>query len=136
MFQQKNLFGPLRNTRSTGPSSSPSSAFAAKMNAFAPPMRHSSSDLQSPAPSRATPQDEEPEEETRGEWAEALYDYSSQVGHLQSMQSQFIYPFLQEATDLEIKAHQRVLVTERTSDDWCVCCLCFRCRSLHHLHSH
>jgi hypothetical protein len=26
----------------------------------------------------------------------------------------------QEATDLELQAHQRVLVTEKTSDDWYV----------------
>ncbi|ESK93071.1 protein that induces appearance of [Moniliophthora roreri MCA 2997] len=42
-----------------------------------------------------------PEPEVNGEWAEALYDYDSS-----------------EPGDLQIRANQRVLVTERTSDDW------------------
>ncbi|KAG6333081.1 hypothetical protein ID866_6005 [Astraeus odoratus] len=43
----------------------------------------------------------EPEPEPQGEWAEALYDYESQ-----------------DPADLEIKEGARILVTERTSDDW------------------
>ncbi|KAE9398270.1 SH3-domain-containing protein [Gymnopus androsaceus JB14] len=43
----------------------------------------------------------EPESKEQGEWAEALYDYDSQ-----------------DPADLQIRANQRVLVTERTSDDW------------------
>ncbi|KAH6896450.1 hypothetical protein BKA70DRAFT_755148 [Coprinopsis sp. MPI-PUGE-AT-0042] len=50
-----------------------------------------------PPPGRKTSQREEP----KGEWAEALYDYDSV-----------------EAGDLKIKEGQRVLVTERSSDDW------------------
>ncbi|TFK28666.1 SH3-domain-containing protein [Coprinopsis marcescibilis] len=41
------------------------------------------------------------QEEERGDWAEALYNYESS-----------------EAGDLEIREGQRVLVTERSSDDW------------------
>ncbi|KAF9076647.1 SH3 domain-containing protein [Rhodocollybia butyracea] len=65
------------------------SAFGAKKNNFAPPPPH-----------RAEPEPE-PEDEEQGEWAEALYDYDSN-----------------DPADLQIRANQRILVTERTSDDW------------------
>ncbi|KAJ3857206.1 SH3-domain-containing protein [Lentinula lateritia] len=66
-------------------------AFGSKKNNFAPPPPH-----------RAPEPEPEPEqEEEQGEWAEALYDYVSQ-----------------DPADLQIRANQRILVTERTSDDW------------------
>jgi len=43
----------------------------------------------------------EPEEEEAGEWAEVLYDYTSE-----------------EASDLPLRVGERVLVTEKTSSDW------------------
>ncbi|KAJ3927853.1 MAG: SH3 domain-containing protein [Lentinula lateritia] len=67
------------------------SAFGSKKNNFAPPPPH-----------RAPEPEPEPEqEEEQGEWAEALYDYVSQ-----------------DPADLQIRANQQILVTERTSDDW------------------
>ncbi|KAJ4472039.1 SH3-domain-containing protein [Lentinula aciculospora] len=67
------------------------SAFGPKKNSFAPPPPHR-------APEPEPEPEEEPEE---GEWAEVLYDYDSQ-----------------DPADLRIRANQRILVTERTSDDW------------------
>ncbi|KAJ3797568.1 SH3-domain-containing protein [Lentinula aff. detonsa] len=68
-------------------------AFGQKKNSFAPP------------PSHITPGHEpEPEpqlEEEQGVWAEVLYDYESQ-----------------DPADLHIRANQRILVTEHSSDDW------------------
>ncbi|KIK65752.1 hypothetical protein GYMLUDRAFT_39269 [Collybiopsis luxurians FD-317 M1] len=71
------------------------SAFASKKSNFAPPPPHrgGSSDPE--------PEGESEDEEVQGEWAEALYDYDSQ-----------------DPADLQIRTNQRVLVTERTSDDW------------------
>ncbi|KAJ3975944.1 SH3-domain-containing protein [Lentinula raphanica] len=67
-------------------------AFGAKKNSFAPPPLHS----------RVPEPEPEPEpEEAQGEWAEALYDYESQ-----------------DPADLQIRANQRILVTEHSSDDW------------------
>ncbi|KAF5393857.1 hypothetical protein D9757_000430 [Collybiopsis confluens] len=72
------------------------SAFGAKKNTYAPPPPHR-------AVSSEPEQEEESEEEEepQGEWAEALYDYNSQ-----------------DPADLHIRVNQRVLITERTSDDW------------------
>jgi hypothetical protein len=114
----KNLFGSLRNSTANKTATPPPvaapvpSAFAAKKNAFAPPpVRRGPSSSTSipvqepspqPTPPRRQAQIEEPEEEqTHGEWAEALYEYSSA-----------------DPGDLPLEARQRVLVTERTSDDW------------------
>ena len=78
----------------------------------------------SPQPTlpRRQPYIEEPEEEeTHGEWAEALYKYSSSVSVIKLFSD--LTPLnscLQEAGDLALEEHQRVLVTERTSDDWYV----------------
>ncbi|KAK7051266.1 hypothetical protein VNI00_004766 [Paramarasmius palmivorus] len=69
----------------------PPPAFGPKKNTFAPP----------PGRAPALAPKPEPEPEVNGEWAEALYDYDSS-----------------EPGDLEIRANQRVLITERTSDDW------------------
>ncbi|EIM85453.1 SH3-domain-containing protein [Stereum hirsutum FP-91666 SS1] len=97
----KNMFTSLRNSTANKSATPPSvappipAAFGPKRGGFAPPpVRHVS-----PAP--APEPEPEPEEETAGEWAEALYDYSSA-----------------ESTDLEIRAGQRILVTERSSADW------------------
>ncbi|RDB19577.1 LAS seventeen-binding protein 1 [Hypsizygus marmoreus] len=109
----KNMFGSLysSNTKKNANSSPPlvPPAFAPKKSAFAPPpvRRAGSTVADSPPPAPAPPppppqrHQPPPEEEEEGEWAEALYDYDSQ-----------------ESGDLNIKADQRVLVTERTSDDW------------------
>ncbi|KAF7982305.1 hypothetical protein HWV62_28984 [Athelia sp. TMB] len=66
-----------------------------KVNTFAPPPVR-----RGPA---APPPQPEPEEEpeAQGEWAEALYEYASG-----------------ESGDLPLAVGQRLLVTERTSDDW------------------
>ncbi|TEB29487.1 hypothetical protein FA13DRAFT_1775428 [Coprinellus micaceus] len=53
-----------------------------------------------PPPMKAAAVQQE-EEEERGDWADALYDYVST-----------------EPGDLNIKEGQRILVTERSSDDW------------------
>src|ERR1700722_15165980 len=66
------------------------SAFPAKKNAFAPPPRRVASTTTAPIPPRRGRREEEEEaeveveaeeeeEEDQGEWAEALYEYSSQV---------------------------------------------------------
>ena len=79
----------------------------------------------SPNPARATPPApvEEPEEEEySGEWAEALYEFSSNVRTLVSIY--FIYFVgahlfgVQDSTDLSITAGERLLITERNSKDW------------------
>ncbi|KAF8966486.1 hypothetical protein BDZ97DRAFT_686807 [Flammula alnicola] len=87
--------GFIGSLRSKPPSSPPQvaapPAFAPRQNTFAPP------------PVRRAGSAPEPEEEEQeaGEWADALYDYESG-----------------EAGDLKITEGERVLVTERTSDDW------------------
>jgi len=115
----RSLFESLRNlgghpapaapsssdTRASAPPP-PAPSFAAKKNAFtAPPVRRAPSSTGPPAPPprrQPTPPPDEPEEEEeQGEWAEALYDFTSA-----------------ESTDLELEAKQRVLVVEKTSDDW------------------
>jgi len=50
-----------------------------------------------PPPPRQIVQEEEPE----GEWAEVLYDYSSE-----------------DPGDLQIKENQMVLIVDKTSADW------------------
>ncbi|KAG5645261.1 hypothetical protein DXG03_006563 [Asterophora parasitica] len=75
-------------------------------NKFGPPPPRTSVAAE-PAPKAPSPPPPEPEpqeeEAAHGEWADVLYDYNSG-----------------EATDLVITAGERVLVTERTSDDWYV----------------
>ncbi|KAF5364166.1 hypothetical protein D9756_000941 [Leucocoprinus leucothites] len=108
----KNFFGSIRNSSSNPPKSSfqhtPSSAADNIPSAFPP--RNSASKF-GPPPTRAAaapppppPRQPEPEPEDEqgpGEWAESLYDFDSP-----------------EAGDLDLKEGQRVLVIERTSDDW------------------
>jgi abl interactor 2 len=77
----KNLFGSLRNS-TANKSATPSppiapSAFAPKKNAFAPPPARRVPPTTSGLPAKRQPETEE--EEVEGEWAEALYDYSSEV---------------------------------------------------------
>lgn len=72
-------------------------------SAFAPPPvrripSSSSAAAPTPAPEPEFVEDAQPE---AGEWAEALYDYTSE-----------------EAGDLHLRAGERVLVTEQTSSDW------------------
>ncbi|KAG6883838.1 hypothetical protein C0992_007656, partial [Termitomyces sp. T32_za158] len=117
----------------------PPPAFPAKKNAFAPPpSRTATAAAESPAfpvrqpvpvPAPAPepqpqPQPEpEAEEESHGEWALALYDYTSQVAFLVlcSLHAPPHLPYtVQEPGDLQIKENEHVLVTERTSDDWSV----------------
>ncbi|EIN10232.1 hypothetical protein PUNSTDRAFT_132327 [Punctularia strigosozonata HHB-11173 SS5] len=90
-------------------------AFTPKQNAWAPPPRRTISTAESeeePQPQRSTPSPAprapppplrraEPEPEPEGEWAEVLYDYDSG-----------------EPGDLKIEANERVLVVERSSEDW------------------
>ncbi|KIK07669.1 hypothetical protein K443DRAFT_673250 [Laccaria amethystina LaAM-08-1] len=99
----KNLFGSLRGSTAASKTTSPpppqAPAPAARQNNIhfpPPPTRHNP-----PPPPPFRQQPEEEEEEQQGEWANVLYDYDSG-----------------EAGDLVIKEGQRVLVTERTSDDW------------------
>ncbi|KJA21643.1 hypothetical protein HYPSUDRAFT_41763 [Hypholoma sublateritium FD-334 SS-4] len=84
-------------------------AFGQKQNNFAPPPRRGaatsawspSPEPVAPPPPPPPPPRQQPEPEEEGEWAEALYDYNSG-----------------DAGDLVIEEGERVLVTERTSDDW------------------
>ncbi|KAF9563309.1 SH3-domain-containing protein [Agrocybe pediades] len=116
------FLGSLRN--SSKPVSPPQvnvpPAFPARQNSFAPPPRRTASSSSSvnhppetaspPAPPPPAPrwqpppqpqQPEPEEEEEQGEWVEALYEYDSG-----------------EAGDLKITEGQRILLLERTSDDW------------------
>jgi len=111
----KNFFGSLRN--SSKPASPPQvtspPAFAGRENNFGPPPVRRVASSATPAPAaahappppppvpRRQPTPEPEEEEVDGEWAEVLYDYDSG-----------------EAGDLKITEGERLLVTERTSDDW------------------
>ncbi|TRM68557.1 hypothetical protein BD626DRAFT_482100 [Schizophyllum amplum] len=82
-----------KNAPFTPPRTAP--AFAPKQNTFSPPpVRHAAS-----TPPAAEP-DPEPEE-AQGEWVEMMYDYTSG-----------------EPGDLQCSEGQRILLVERTSDDW------------------
>lgn len=84
-------------------------AFVAKkaVSTFAPPpVRRASASPAAPPPEpepepEQEQEQEEAEEEESGEWAEALYDYTSE-----------------DQGDLHLRAGERVRVTERTSPDW------------------
>ncbi|KAJ7590727.1 SH3-domain-containing protein [Mycena floridula] len=79
------LTSGFRKTPATTPPVAPPAFNAPKKSAFTP----------------RQPDPEPEEEETAGEWAEALYDYNSG-----------------DPGDLNLQENQRVLVTERTSGDW------------------
>ncbi|EPQ59681.1 hypothetical protein GLOTRDRAFT_109808 [Gloeophyllum trabeum ATCC 11539] len=99
----KNLFTSLRGSSANKGKSPPAlappnpPAFAPRRNNFAPPPRRAGSEEPPHAPQ---PEPEPEEEEAQGEWAEALYDYSSE-----------------DPGDLQLQASQRILVVEHTSDD-------------------
>ncbi|KLO15726.1 hypothetical protein SCHPADRAFT_247019 [Schizopora paradoxa] len=89
----------LVSSKSKGPVAPPiPSAFAKKPMDLPPPPVRRVSASPSPVPE---PEPEPEEEEEEGEWAEALYDYDSG-----------------EAGDLVVRAHDRIKVTSRDSDDW------------------
>ncbi|KAJ3478252.1 hypothetical protein NLI96_g9885 [Meripilus lineatus] len=113
MSSGKGFFSSVRNSTvnksATPPQVAPPTpaAFAPRANNYGPPpvrrvaSTSAKSDTKSaspPAPPPAPPRRKEPE----GEWAEALYDYTSD-----------------DPEDLPLEEGQRVLVTDRTSsDDW------------------
>ncbi|VDB86788.1 unnamed protein product [Peniophora sp. CBMAI 1063] len=114
----KDFFGSLRGSTAAKNAPPPvvattERAFPAKKNAFAPPPTRrlasdesvpTSSSPASPAPPPPPPPPPPParhEPEPEGEWAEALYDYDSA-----------------EPGDLNIRENERVLVTDRSDDDW------------------
>ncbi|KAK1235139.1 hypothetical protein PQX77_001641 [Marasmius sp. AFHP31] len=83
------LFGK-KQPQSNSPPPAPR-ALGQPKNTFAPP----------PSRIHDSPSPMQQEEAPNGEWAEALYDYDSA-----------------DPGDLQVRANQRVLVTERTTDDW------------------
>lgn len=72
-----------------------------------------------PVPKAIHGEPEEMEEEEQGEWADVLYDYNSGVSafhpHVEGRHSACSF---QEATDLAVEAGDRILVVERSSEDW------------------
>ena len=108
MSSTKGMFTSLRG-KSGSPSAAPPipSAFPQKENNFGPPpvrrvtstSSKSGTKSVSPAPPPAPPRRKEPE----GEWAEVLYDYTSD-----------------DPDDLPLEEGQRVLIVDRSSDDWYV----------------
>ncbi|KAF9523461.1 hypothetical protein CPB83DRAFT_862843 [Crepidotus variabilis] len=83
--------GSLRGKEQPKPAVHMPSAFGAKKNNFTPP-----------PPRAPIAREPSPElEEVEGEWVEALYDYDSG-----------------ETGDLKVAEGDRILLTERTSDDW------------------
>lgn len=97
------MFGSLRSSTANKSRSPPPpvvpSAFAAKKNMFAPPpaRRTPSTSSDSPTNSHAPPppppprRPPTPEEEPQGEWAEVLYDYTSEVKHQRTLLLSVIY---------------------------------------------
>jgi hypothetical protein len=94
-----------------------------------PPVRRVSTTPAAPAP-EPEEVEPEPEQEEAGAWAEALYDYTSEVrtsfssrissyGSLTPRAIPRTAVTLKEASDLHLRAGERVLVTEQTSSDWC-----------------
>ncbi|KAJ3551922.1 hypothetical protein NP233_g12988 [Leucocoprinus birnbaumii] len=107
----KGFLSSMRNNSSNPPKSSLQnahtsaadnipSAFPPRNSAskFGPPPTRAAATPPPPPPRQPEP---EPEPEEEGEWAESLYDFETS-----------------ESGDLELKEGQRVLVIERTSDDW------------------
>lgn len=111
----RDFFGSLKNgTQNKAPVAPPappaSNAFAPKKNNFAPPPVRRMTTQDEPSESAASPPPPPPPPpppmptrvlEKQGEWAEALYDYESA-----------------ESGDLNIQENQRILVTDRSDDDW------------------
>ncbi|KAK7696023.1 hypothetical protein QCA50_000663 [Cerrena zonata] len=118
MSSGKNMFMSLRSSTAnkgvTPPAAvpDPPPAFAPRKNTFGPPpVRHvsatsppasrSSSAVDTPASPSPPPPPARPKQEPAGEWAEALYDYTSD-----------------DPGDLPLQENDRVLVVEKPSDDW------------------
>ncbi|OCH84437.1 SH3-domain-containing protein [Obba rivulosa] len=106
----KNMFTSLRNSTvnkaaTPPPVAPPTPAALPRRGGFAPPpVRRVGSTSDSGTSARSPPPPPPPrphEPEPEGEWAEALYDYTSE-----------------DPGDLELQAGERVLVVERSSDDW------------------
>jgi len=110
MSSGKNMFSSLRNSTAnkTAPQSEPvvPPTFTKKNTFGPPPVRRVPSSASAsteatspppPPPPRAKPEPEEPE----GEWAEVLYDYSSE-----------------DPGDLPLEENDRVLIVDKPSDDW------------------
>ncbi|CCM03978.1 uncharacterized protein FIBRA_06134 [Fibroporia radiculosa] len=105
----KAMFSSLRNSTANKAATPPQvapptpSAFGAKKNAFAPPPSRTSAanKTPSPPPPPAPPARPQREDAVEGEWAEALYDYSSD-----------------DPGDLTIQEGQRLVIVEKSSDDW------------------
>ncbi|TFY52302.1 hypothetical protein EVJ58_g10095 [Rhodofomes roseus] len=109
----KAMFSSLRNStaskHATPPSVAPPtpSAIQSRRGAFAPPpVRRADSTASnagntSSPPPPPPPRPRVPEPEPEGEWAEALYDYTSD-----------------DPGDLPLEEGARVFIVERTSDDW------------------
>ncbi|KAL7282005.1 hypothetical protein ACG7TL_003472 [Trametes sanguinea] len=117
MSSTKNMFSSIRHSTAAKHAPPPQvapptpPAFPRK-NTFAPPPRRvpsasgsaaSANSPPPPAPPRRQqePEQEEEEEGESGEWAEALYDYHSE-----------------DPGDLDLQEGVRVLIVEKTSDDW------------------
>jgi hypothetical protein len=94
----KNFFGSIRSSTANKSAASPApvipSAFGPRKNEFAPPpvRRAGSGAASAPAPAEE-PAAEEAERGGVGEWAEALYDYSSSVRLLFSFRFCFLFFF-------------------------------------------
>ncbi|RDX52942.1 hypothetical protein OH76DRAFT_1343952 [Lentinus brumalis] len=110
MSSGKNMFSSIRNSTAAkhaapaqiAPPTPP--AFQRKNDFAPPPRRVPSTSASSPATSPAPPAPPAlPRRNTQdeGEWVEALYDYHSE-----------------DPGDLDLQEGMRVLVVERTSDDW------------------
>ncbi|KAI0951899.1 hypothetical protein AcV7_007862 [Taiwanofungus camphoratus] len=109
----KSMFSSLRhstaNKTATPPQVAPPTpaAFPNRKNNFAPPpVRRAGSVVTTSTPPvnkapSPPPPPRRPQQEEEGEWAEALYDYTSE-----------------DPGDLELQAGQRLVVLEKTSDDW------------------
>ncbi|KAI0273114.1 hypothetical protein BGY98DRAFT_1090814 [Russula aff. rugulosa BPL654] len=97
------MFRSLRGSTAAKNAPPPTRPSAASNPSVSTSTSASSSAAHVPEPEEDTAQPEwtEEEEAETGEWAEALYDYTSQ-----------------EASDLHLRAGERVLVTEKTSSDW------------------
>ncbi|KZT74484.1 hypothetical protein DAEQUDRAFT_720653 [Daedalea quercina L-15889] len=108
----KAMFSSLRNSTASKHAMPPQvapptpAAFSSRRADFPPPPARAPSTASS-APSNASPppppppRPRVPEPEPEGEWAEALYAYTSD-----------------DPGDLTLEEGVRVLITERTSDDW------------------
>ncbi|KAI0751211.1 hypothetical protein C8Q80DRAFT_558824 [Daedaleopsis nitida] len=113
MSSGKNMFSSIRNStaaKNAAPAqvAPPNPPAFARRTDFAPPPRRvpstgasTPSPAVSPAPAAAPPLPRRATQQESGEWAEALYDYHSE-----------------DPGDLPLEEGARVLVVERTSDDW------------------